>query len=118
MKSLALALLAALALPVAADTTVPCPKPIKIGMSYHLARARLIQAGYLPDFSTYPPTMPLSERPSVGSSFIHLGYYEQKDYSNNGNAYMLWTTGKQNLEVTIHSFEEPETAAVVRCSIP
>lgn len=87
-----------------------CPAGITKGMSYHLARGKLIDAGFLP--------VPYPDEPYSGSqAMLYLGYIELHGVSQ-GNAYGTYAwqrkNGKQFSVVT--KYNESERPPVFECN--
>lgn len=73
MRTLLTFFLAGLAVSGVADARSPCPADVKPGMSYHTARAMLIEAGYQPIHA------PAGNENALNARFKPLGYLELFD---------------------------------------
>lgn len=114
MKTLITLILAALAFSAPA-AQIACPSVIKPGMSYHLARGKLIDAGFL-------PVKWSSQYHVLNSDYLHLGYVEASDtialrtkpYSH---PIFEWTGKHGDFSITTKApYDDSITLTVIECS--
>lgn len=100
MKALLIACAIFAAFPTHARDRIPCPAGVTAGMSYHLARGRLISSGYLPVAFPY-------DRTADTSYHQHLGYIELWG-TTQGPAFgsYVWAQGHRRFKVVTKSNED------------
>lgn len=110
--------LAALSLAILTATThaaqIGCPAAIKPGMSYHLARGKLIDAGLL-------PVKYGSEYHAGNSTWLHVGYLEAVDGgAMRTKPYDLpifeWAGKGGSFFITAKHYDDPMKITVDHCS--
>ena len=86
----------------------PCPANVTPGMTYHQARAQLIEAGF------QPIATPTDKRGANNSRFMNLGYIEQFDTAltmPETSPMFLWDSGQGKFLVETRGDLSPTVVA-------
>ena len=108
MRALSAIFLATLVASGVVEARSPCPADVTEGMSYHLARGKLIEAGFA------PVDAPSTNR-DPNSPFLRLGYIELFDTAMTtpeSSPMFLWSSVNGKFMVETKGNEDPK---VVSC---
>lgn len=108
MRALVTLFIVTLAASGTAIARSPCPADIQPGMSYHLARAKLIESGFLPVQAAS------GNKDAVNARFSHLGYIEHFDTAMTmpeTSPLFLWNSNKGKFIVETRGDATPKVVA-------